>query len=89
MDSCVDVAKAISSCSYAEEAANKAVKKTFAILGVNIENPKEVRDFQDSLRFSDKLRKTAEKGAVAFVIAVAGIAVAALWQGIKMQLGRQ
>jgi hypothetical protein len=34
-----------------QEAADRAVKKVFAILGVNIDEPKEVEDFREDLRF--------------------------------------
>ena len=75
------------SCHHADDAAKKAVRETFAILGVNVDDPQQVREFQDSLRFSDRLRKTAEKGMITFVISIAGLAVAALWTGIKFKIG--
>ena len=72
-----------SNCEHADLAAEKAVKNVFSILGVNIDEPKEVREFQDSLRFSDRLRKTADKGIIAFVISIAGLLAAALFVGLK------
>lgn len=75
------------SCEHADDAAEKAVKKTFAILGVDIESPKEVAEFQQSLRFSDKLRKTADKGIFAFIITVAGLMGTALWLGLRIKFG--
>jgi len=75
------------SCRHADDAAEKAVKKTFAILGVNIDEPKEVAEFQQSLRFSDKLRKTADKGVVAFVVTLMGLMGTALWLGLKIKFG--
>ena len=74
-------------CQHADDAAEKAVKKTFAILGVNIDEPREVSEFQQSLRFSDKLRKTADKGIFTFIITVAGLMGTALWLGLKIKFG--
>lgn len=71
------------SCQHADDAAEKAVKKTFAILGVDIDSPKEVSEFQQSLRFGDKLRKTADKGLVTFIVTVAGMMGTAMYFGIK------
>lgn len=70
-------------CEQADMAAEKAVKNVFSILGVNIDEPKEVREFQDSLRFGDRLRKTADKGIIAFIVSLAGLLGAALFVGLK------
>jgi len=73
-------------CEHAEDAAEKAVRKTFAILGVDIDSPREVSEFQQSLRFGDKLRKTADKGIIAFVVSVAGIMGTAVYIGVKTKI---
>jgi len=74
-------------CESADRAASAAVKKTFAILGVNIDEPCEVRDFQESLRFGDKLRKAADKGFLFVVAAVVVLTVVALITDAKIKLG--
>jgi hypothetical protein len=51
----------------ADEAADAAVKKVFAILGVDIDSPKEVAEFQATLRFSSTIHKAASAGALAVV----------------------
>lgn len=56
-------------CKYAEESADRAVKKTFAILGVDIDKPEEVKQFQQDLRFGAFIRRAAEKGMLALVVA--------------------
>lgn len=71
----------------AEKASEKAVKKTFAILGVDIDNPREVEEFRISLRFGDQLRRAYDKGRLAFVAAFAVALCAALWVGIKTKIG--
>ena len=64
------------------EIADRAVRKTFAILGVNIDNPESVEEFRQDLRFGKKLRKLADHGTMAFFAAVAIAIVGALWIGI-------
>ena len=64
------------------EIADRAVRKTFAILGVNIDNPESVEEFRQDLRFGKKLRKLSDHGTMAFFAAVAIAVVGALWIGI-------
>jgi hypothetical protein len=73
-------------CEFANAAAEKAVRKTFAILGVDIEEPKQVAEFQESLRFSDKLRKAADHGVLVLVAALVAALLAATWLGVKAKL---
>lgn len=70
-------------CEHADDAAEKAVKKTFAILGVDIDNPKEVREFQESLRFSDKLKQIADKSMFGAVATLITLAIGSLWYAIS------
>ena len=66
------------SCQHANDAADKAVRKTFAILGVDVDNPKEVREFQQSLRFGETLRRAADKGFFAFASALGALMIGAI-----------
>jgi hypothetical protein len=52
--------------SVAEEAADKAVRETFLLLGVDVSNPESVSEFRDDLRFGRTLRKRSEQGIDAF-----------------------
>ena len=63
----------------AKMAADDAVEKTFAILGVDVTVPKDLEKFRKSLRFSDSLMETAEKGKLAFVISVIGMIAAVIF----------
>jgi len=54
-------------CSAADEAAKKAVCEVFAILGVNIHEPKEVQQFQDDLRFNRRIKNITDKGILVIV----------------------
>jgi len=73
-------------CQYAEDAADRAVEKTFARLGVDVNNPSELRKFQDSLRFGEKLLNMADKGIIAAVVTGVGMLMAALFLGIKTKI---
>jgi hypothetical protein len=74
-------------CEHADEAAEKAVQKTFAILGVDVDNPRQVEEFRMGLRFGEQLRKAADKGIIAFVTLVIGALMATLWVGFKHKIG--
>lgn len=69
-----------------QDAADRAVKKVFAILGVDIDRPESIEEFREDLRFGRKLRKAADHGTMAFVgTLVVGLCVAA-WAGIASKL---
>ena len=74
---------AINEERVAEDAAERAVKKTFAILGIDINSPFEVEQFRRDLRFAGDLRKMAGKSMVAFIISFIGLITAAIWTNFK------
>ena len=63
-------------CPHVKEAADEAVKKVFAILGVDIEVPREVEQFRENLRFGASMRRAADKGMLAIIGAIAASALA-------------
>lgn len=69
-------------CPHALESAELAVKKVFAILGVNVDVPKEVEEFRENLRFGATMRRAADRGTMAIAAAVAVSILAAIWAGI-------
>ena len=69
-------------CPHVKEAADAAVKQVFAILGVDVDVPKEVEQFRENLRFGASMRRAADKGMLAIIGAIAVGAMAALWAGI-------
>lgn len=75
-----------STCPHADESAEIAVRKVFAILGVDINIPKDVEEFRQDLRFGSKLRKASDKGFLAFIMAVGGAIATALFVGIQFKL---
>ena len=69
-------------CPHAQESADLAVKKVFAILGVDIDDPEKVEEFRMDLRFGRSMRRAADRGVMAMVgLVVAGL-MAALWAGV-------
>jgi hypothetical protein len=70
-----------------EQAVDLALKKTFAILGVDIEKPESVEEFREDLRFGRKMRKMSDHGNFVLVAGVIGGLLYALWYGIKAALG--
>lgn len=69
-------------CPHVREAADAAVKQVFAILGVDVDIPKEVEQFRENLRFGASMRRAADKGMLAIIGAIAVGCLAALWAGI-------
>lgn len=69
-----------------QEAADRAVKKVFAILGVDIDRPESVEEFREDLRFGRRMRKAADHGVLAVVgLVVIGLG-AAVWSGVVAQV---
>lgn len=46
-------------CPQVQQAAEDAVRKVFAILGVDVDVPKEVEEFRENLRFGASMRRAA------------------------------
>ena len=77
----------VDDCTHATESAAKAVKMVFAILGVDVDSPKEVEEFRENLRFGASLRRAADRGLLAVVAAAAVGFSAAIWAGIIARFG--
>lgn len=73
-------------CPHVAQAADDAVRKVFAILGVDIGVPKDVEQFRENLRFGASMRRAADKGVAVMMAAIVGTIVVAsltaLWVGI-------
>lgn len=65
-----------------QQIADQSVKKVFAILGVDIDDPQQVEEFREDLRFGKRLRKYSDYGTMAVVAAVFVAIAAAVWTGI-------
>ena len=68
-------------------AADAAVEKVFAILGVDVKKPESVEEFREDLRFGKRMRRMADHGQLAMVgVFCLGISWA-IWEGIKAKIG--
>lgn len=77
----------IDECPHVEESAERAVRKVFAILGVDVSKPESVEEFREDLRFGRKMRRAADHGFLAFVgLIIVGLG-AAIWSGIVARVG--
>ena len=65
-----------------ERAADNAVRKVFAILGVDINKPESVEEFREDLRFGKRLRKASDHGTFVFIAAIVSALAYATWVGI-------
>jgi hypothetical protein len=69
-----------------QESADRAVRKVFELLGVDIDKPESVEEFREDLRFGKKLRKAADHGFLA-VVGLLFIALATLaWTGLVAEI---
>ena len=75
-------------CPHVKQAADEAVKNLFAILGVDVDVPKEVEQFRENLRFGASMRRAADKGMLAIIGAIAVGALAALWAGVVSSIAK-
>ena len=73
-------------CPHVKEAADEAVKKVFAILGIDVDVPKEVEEFRENLRFGASMRRAAAKGMLTIIGVLATAMLAALWAGIVSKI---
>lgn len=73
-------------CPQAEETAERAVRKVFAILGVDIDRPESVEEFREDLRFGKRMRKVADYGFLALAGVLAAAVMAAVWAGIVSKI---
>jgi hypothetical protein len=71
-----------SDCPHAIESAELAVKKVFAILGVDIDSPKEIEEFRQNLRFGAVMKRATDRGILAIAAAIGVAIMAAIWAGI-------
>ncbi|SFL23735.1 hypothetical protein SAMN05216302_10464 [Nitrosomonas aestuarii] len=69
-----------------DQAAEKAVKKTFAMLGVDVNDPASVEEFREDLRFGKKMRRYADYGALALIGVMATALAGAIWAGIMQKI---
>lgn len=73
-------------CRYSEQAVESAVKRVFAVMGIDVDDPKDVEEFRKDLRFGQSMRKASDKGLLVFIGSVAAAFAYALWAGVSAKL---
>lgn len=66
----------------AQYAAEIAVRRVFSTLGIDVDKPESVAQFQEDLRFGRSLRKAAGHSVFVFITVVTTAIAAATWFGI-------
>lgn len=70
--------------TVAEEAAERAVRDTFRLIGVDVDDHASVESFREDISFSRGMRKRAEQGVEVFfkliMASVATAVVSAVWK---------
>lgn len=69
--------------------ADLAVKKVFAILGVDIDKPESVEAFREDLRFGKNLRKNVERGWMTVVTALILAVSYAAYDGFIVNINKK
>jgi hypothetical protein len=68
-----------------QDVADRAVKKVFAILGVDIDKPESIEEFREDLRFGRKMRKAADHSFMTISIGAVAVGLCiAIWTGIAV-----
>lgn len=73
--------------SLSDDAANKAVKIAFSHLGVDVDNPTELQNFRDDLRFGGVFRQAMSRSFMAVIAAIFGGIGFSLWLVFKDKFG--
>lgn len=72
----------------AEVAAQKAIKNTFALLGIDLDKFESVQEFRQDIQFARSLRHgkamVVGRAALTFVTIATGAALISFWDYVKM-----
>ncbi len=75
-----------SSCPQSEAAAEQAVRKVFAVLGVDFDDPESLENFRRDLRVAGTIRKAVDRGVMVAAAAIAAGICAAVWASITSHI---
>lgn len=74
-------------CPHASLVAEKAVRKTFAILGYDLDKPSELEELRRIIRFAEDMRKFTNKGMAGAATLIFGALAAGLWALFQHKIG--
>lgn len=87
LNECIDDRLSNSELRIAEKVVDIAVHRAFSHLGVNVDNPGDLQDFRDDLRFGGVFRSAVKKSFFAFLAALCGAIGVSIWLMFKKGLG--
>lgn len=71
----------------ADKAITTAVSTAFGHLGVDVNNPHELQEFREEIRWGGYMRAAFTKGMIAFLLAICGAMGLSFWVAIKNHVG--
>jgi hypothetical protein len=70
----------------------ETMRETFLLLGVDLDDPKDVREFRSDLVHARKVRRTIDsagsKAGLTLLVLLVTVLAAATWQGIAAAFGK-
>ena len=69
----------VANCQKPQEAAKYAVKHMFEILGVDVDDPKQVENFRKGLRFGEEMLAMTSKGKIAIMMSTIALVTTYIW----------
>lgn len=74
-------------CAMAAEVARSTVREVFAVLGIDVANPEDIRHFQANMAYLWRLRKLSEKIGMTIILTAAALitggVVTVLWEALR------
>lgn len=70
----------------ADRVAENSIRKVFAMLGVDVDDPKSVEEFRSDLRFAGRLRKVTDHLVIAAIGVIAAGICASFWAGLVSKM---
>lgn len=67
MNTCVQEKE---NCPHADESADRAVRKVFAMLGVDVDDPTSISAFQQDLRFGGRMRRISDRINLTIILTI-------------------
>jgi len=84
-----DCARQEEHCPHADESADRAVRKTFAMFGVDINDPKAVAEFQQDMRFGGTMRRISDRVNITIITVIVAASVsgmlAMVWKKVSAE----
>lgn len=92
LDNCYIGKERRKGCEFADAAADRVVKRTFGLFGIDIEKLEDVEKCRKVFHFVETAQKWTSKGSFiafsAFIIIMVGATVTTFWEGLATKIGK-